>query len=238
VAVFVCNGSCTNKPLKGLRAAPGFPISTLRSSLRVPIQTRSSRKLWNARSAPYSIQKRTTTKKNRYIQFRDPETQKYLTAVSSGKFLEERGSELGRRADPHWQGHRLRQEGHAPRDLRPRVLELRQEPLRQKKFSGHTDSMSPRSSKGGVSCPSSWGKSTGGRHHGMRRGETLVLTRESVYFEEDHIEMRQAWKENCHESGLPRGFPEIKVRDRLELWCGPKVFIVRGITVIDNHRRC
>lgn len=37
---------------------------------------------------PYSIQKRSTSKKNRnvyYIQFRDPETLKYMTAVSSGK---------------------------------------------------------------------------------------------------------------------------------------------------------
>jgi len=37
---------------------------------------------------PYSIQKRTTSKKNRgvyYVQFRDPETSKYMTAVSSGK---------------------------------------------------------------------------------------------------------------------------------------------------------
>jgi hypothetical protein len=37
---------------------------------------------------PYSIQKRSTSKKNRsayYIQFRDPETLKYMLAVSSGK---------------------------------------------------------------------------------------------------------------------------------------------------------
>jgi len=37
---------------------------------------------------PYSIQKRPSSKKNRYIyyiQFRDPETLKYMTAVSSGK---------------------------------------------------------------------------------------------------------------------------------------------------------
>ena len=37
---------------------------------------------------PYSIQKRSTSKKNRsayYVQFRDPETLKYMTAVSSGK---------------------------------------------------------------------------------------------------------------------------------------------------------
>ncbi len=37
---------------------------------------------------PYSIQKRPTNKKNRsvyYVQFRDPETSRYLTAVSSGK---------------------------------------------------------------------------------------------------------------------------------------------------------
>ena len=36
---------------------------------------------------PYSIQKRSTTRKNRfvyYVQFRDPQTLKYLTAVSTG----------------------------------------------------------------------------------------------------------------------------------------------------------
>jgi len=38
---------------------------------------------------------------------------------------------------------------------------------------------------------------------GMRRGEILALTWESVHFEESYIEIRQAWKDR-HELGLPK----------------------------------